>query len=88
MLPSLVSGIGVVGGCISLIVAGIAAALKEFRYSLATALITTISIFGFSVLTVSNQGIDEQSLLFFGVPYLVLALGLVIGFLRVKGVNV
>lgn len=84
VIPSLVSGIGVVGGCFSLILAGVAAALKEFRYSLGTTLITTISIFGFSVLTISNQGFNEKSLLFLGIPYLALASGLVIGLVRVR----
>lgn len=83
--PSLVSSVGVVGAVLSIILAGIAAALKEFRYSVTTVAITTVNIFGFSVFTLTSQSDNHGAFIFFSIPYLIFVIGIAIGITRNRG---
>lgn len=87
ILPSLVSGIGLIGALASLVLAGVAAALKEFKYSSATLLITTVSIFGFSVFTITNQSLGTAAYVFFGTPYFIAFVGFSVGYFRQRSAN-
>jgi len=84
IVPSLVSGVGLVGAVLSIVIAGLAAAMKDIKYSTIASVITTVNIFGFSIFAISNNDFGEGALIFFGILYLVLVFGYLIGFLRIR----
>jgi hypothetical protein len=81
ILPSLVSALGVALALVSLIVAGVAGAHNAVNLALSAAAITTVNLFGLSVLTLTDN-VNTRMMLFVGVPYLIFGLGLGVAWLR------
>lgn len=85
--PSLISGVGLVGAVLSLLFAGVVGAMKSIKCAVITCAITTINIFGLSVLSTSADLWKKEVILFLGVPYLVCTLGITVGVFRYKNAS-
>jgi len=83
--PSLISGVGLVGAVVSLLTAAVAGGMQGIKYAAIAGAITTINIFGLSVLTLSKGFANKEMFIFLGVPYLIFAFGLAVGIARNKG---